>query len=149
MATFSTRTRTLADIATSVRDARLAAGMSQTDLAAAANLNRSWVSLFESGRTPNASLSKVLAMMDALGVTLRLSYTVPDSDALELDAAHRPQRSPEEAKAVDAPAGDVGTLPAPDAFPLNEAALAAARAIRESHRARAIANQVTRRASSG
>lgn len=142
MAAFATRARTLADIATSVRDARLAAGMNQADLAAAARLNRSWVSLFESGRTPNASLSKVLAMMDVLGITIRLSYTVPDSDPLVLHTAHRPRRPPEEPEAVD-----VEALPAANAAPLNEGALAAARAIRESHRARAIADDLDRRSS--
>lgn len=142
MATFATRARTLNDIATSVRDARLAAGMSQIELAAAANLNRSWVSLFESGRTPNASLSKVLAMMDVLGITIRLSYTVPDSDPLEPDTGRRPRRSPEEPEAVD-----VEALPSADGAALSETALAAARAIRESHRARAVADETTRRAS--
>lgn len=139
MATFATRARTLADIATSVRDARLAAGMSQTDLAAAANLNRSWVSLFESGHTPNASMSKVLAMMDVLGMTIRLSYPVPDPEPLEPVTARRPRRSPEGPEAVDTVA-----LAAENAASLNEVALATARAIRKSHRARAIADETTR-----
>jgi transcriptional regulator with XRE-family HTH domain len=147
MATFAAQARTVTDIATSVRDARLAAGMSQADLAAAAHLNRSWVSLFESGHTSNASLSKVLAMMDVLGITIRLSYTVPDSMPLVLDSARRPRRSPEESDTADAPAGDGEALTAAHPAPLDEAALAAARAIRESHRARAIADDLDRRSS--
>lgn len=143
MATFATRARTIADIATSVRDARLAAGMSQIDLAAAANLSRSWVSLFESGHTPNASVSKVLAMMDVLGMTIRLSYPVPDPEPLEPDTARRPRRSPEDPRAVDTVA-----LAATNAASLNEAVLASVRAIRESHRERAIADETTRQTSS-
>ncbi|MEV8222292.1 helix-turn-helix transcriptional regulator [Dietzia maris] len=147
MATFAARARAVTDIATSVRDARLAAGMSQADLAAAAHLNRSWVSLFESGHTPNASLSKVLAMMDVLGITIRLSYTVPDSIPHVLESARRPRRTTEESEMVEAPADDGEALTAARPTPLDEAALAAARAIRESHRARAIADDLDRRSS--
>ncbi|GAA1699228.1 helix-turn-helix transcriptional regulator [Dietzia cercidiphylli] len=160
MATFAARARTLTDIATSVRDARLAAGMSQADLAAAAHLTRSWVSLFESGRAPNASLSKVLAMMDVLGVTIRLAYPVPDSDTPSAESARHPWHLPEAVDmaeamdapdAVDTPADDGEGLtaadPAADPAPLSESALAAARAIRATHRARAVADDITQRSS--
>ena len=159
MATFATRARTLNDIATSVRDARLAAGMSQADLAAAAHLSRPWVSLFESGRAPNASLSKVLAMMDVLGVAIRLTYTVPDSDPPASESARPRRHSPKEAQAakavetpetpeaVEAPRDDADTPTAADPAPLSEAALATARGIREAHRARAIADDLIRRPS--
>ena len=160
MATFAARARTLTDIATSVRDARLAAGMSQADLAAAAHLTRSWVSLFESGRAPNASLSKVLAMMDVLDVTIRLAYPVPDSDTPPAESARHPRHLPEAVDAVEAmeapdavdtPADDGEGLTAADTAadpaPLSESALAAARAIRATHRARAVADDITQRSS--
>lgn len=148
MATFATRARTPNDIATSVRDARLAAGMSQADLAAAAHLSRPWVSLFESGRAPNASLSKVLAMMDVLGVAIRLTYTVPDSDPPAFEPARPRRHSPKKAqavKAVEALRDDVDAPTAADPAPLSETALATARGIREAHRARAIADDLIRR----
>lgn len=145
MATFATRARTLADIATSVRDARLAAGMSQADLASAAHLNRSWVSLFEGGHTPNASLSKVLAMLDVLGITVRLSYSVPDSEP----DVHQADRRPPPRSAGGREADHAETVPTAAAPPLDEVALATARAIRETHRARAIADEIARRPSSG
>lgn len=164
MATFAARARTVTDIATSVRDARLAAGMSQADLAAAAHLTRSWVSLFESGRAPNASLSKVLAMMDVLDVTIRLAYPVPDSDTPPAESARHPRHLPEAVDAVEAmeapeavdtpaddgeglTAADTAAVTAADPAPLSESALAAARAIRAAHRARDVADDITQRSS--
>lgn len=156
MATFAARARTVTDIATSVRDARLAAGMSQADLAAAAHLTRSWVSLFESGRAPNASLSKVLAMMDVLDVTIRLAYPVPDSDTPPAESARHPRHLPEAVdaveameapEAVDTPADDYEVLTSAKVAPPGEVALAAARAIRATHRARAVADDITQRSS--
>lgn len=154
MATFATGTRTVSDLATSVRDARLAAGMSQADLAKAAHLTRPWVSLFESRRAPNASLTKVLAMMDVLGITIRLTYPVPDPDSPPSEPARRSPRDPssnepaESADANDADelhSDDAGSPTTPGPSSLNEVALAAARAIRETHRARAIADDLIRR----
>lgn len=156
MATFAARARTVTDIATSVRDARLAAGMSQADLAAAAHLTRSWVSLFESGRAPNASLSKVLAMMDVLDVTIRLAYPVPDSDTPPAGSARHPGHLPEAVdaveameapEAVDTPADDYEVLTSAKVAPPGEVALAAARAIRAAHRARDVADDITQRSS--
>lgn len=71
--------------------------MSQAQLAEAAHLNRSWVSLFESGHTPNASLGKVLAMLSALDITMRLTYPIPDPEepATESDQTITPPPPPE------------------------------------------------------
>lgn len=132
MGTFTTTTRTLTDLATSVRDARLAHGMSQAELAEAANLNRSWVSLFESGRTPNASLSKVLAMLDALGMTVRVTYPVSDG---EQTADNPPLHAPP-APEPGLDDGRAGTTP----VVLNPVALEAARRIRAAHRERSRAH---------
>lgn len=166
MATFATGARTVSDLATSVRDARLAAGMSQADLATAAHLTRPWVSLFESGRTPNASLAKVLAMMDVLGITIRLTYPVPDpdsppstparnspreraeGDADKPTAEHDADADANETRGDGAAASAVSNLsPLNNPSPIDEVALAAARAIRETHRARAIADDLIGRSS--
>lgn len=166
MATSATGARTVSDLATSIRDARLAAGISQADLATAAHLTRPWVSLFESGRNPNASLAKVLAMMDVLGITIRLTYPVPDPDSLPSTPARHLPREPAAGDAdkpitehdADADAdeshGDGAATsavsnPSPlnNPSPISEVALAAARAIRETHRARAIADDLIGRSS--
>lgn len=68
--------------------------MSQADRASAAHLNRSWVSLFEGGHTPNASLGKVLAMLNVLAITIRLTYTVSDSDPTSASVERDPQTQP-------------------------------------------------------
>ena len=140
MGTFTTSTRTLTDLATSVRDARLAHGMSQAELAEAAHLNRSWVSLFESGRTPNASLTKVLAMLDALGMTVRVTYPVPDgeqtADNPPLHAPPAPEPGQRHDDLTDLDNGRAGTTP----VILNPVALEAARRIRAAHRERSRAH---------
>lgn len=141
MATFTTTTRTVDELATAVRDARLAAGMSQSELAEAAHLNRSWVSLFEGGHTPGASLNKVLAMLDALGITLRLKYTVPDPSA-----EHAPPRSEPPAGSPHDTADDTApTTP----HTLDPVALATARSQRNRHRARALADDLARQPADG
>ena len=155
MATFSATTRTLTELATSVRDARLAAGMSQAQLAEAAHLNRSWVSLFESGRTPNASLSKVLAMFSVLNITMRLTYPIPDPQ--EPAAGSEPATTSEPAAETPRLTESTPADTTDDAHPeipaaldthpeapalLDPAALAAARAQRKIHRARAHADEM-------
>lgn len=132
-------TDTAPSAATSVRDARLAAGMSQAQLAEAAHLNRSWVSLFESGHTPNASLGKVLAMLSALDITMRLTYPIPDPEepATESDQTITPPPPPEPTPETRS---DEARQDKPAA--LDPAALAAARAQRRIHRARALADEM-------
>lgn len=142
MATFSAKARTPLDLATSVKDARLAAGMSQADLASAAHLTRSWVSLFESGHSQNASLTKVLAMLDVLGVSVRLTYAVPDSDSSA--GVGKSARRPEPRASVSS-AASARRVEASGRAVLNASALNAARARRNAHRARAAADDLTHR----
>ncbi|MBB1029599.1 helix-turn-helix domain-containing protein [Dietzia sp. SLG310A2-38A2] len=137
--TFSTNARTPLDLATSVRDARIAAGMSQADLAAAAHLNRSWVSLFEGGHTPNASLSKVLAMLDVLDVTIRLTYTVPDPDSSANEVGRLTKPAP---RTVSTPRDDPDHSETSGPAVLDSIALAAALKRRSAHRARAVADEL-------
>ncbi|WP_152428041.1 helix-turn-helix domain-containing protein [Dietzia sp. UCD-THP] len=139
MATFSASARTPLDLATSVRDARLAAGMSQADLAAAAHLTRSWVSLFEGGHTPNASLGKVLAMLDVLGVTIHLTYDVPDPES---NAHELGRLTTSEQRTVAQPRDDPGQSATSGPAVLDPAALDAARRRRSAHLARADADDL-------
>lgn len=141
MATFSASARTPLDLATSVRDARIAAGMSQADLAAAAHLNRSWVSLFEGGHTPNASLGKVLAMLDVLGVTIRLTYAVPDPESNAQEVGRPTTSAP---RKMRQPGDDPDQSATSGPAVLDSAALDAARRRRSVHLARAVADDLNR-----
>lgn len=104
VATFSTMARTPLDLATSARNARIGAGMSQADLTSAAHLNRSWVSLSDAGHNPNASLSTMLAMLHVHGISVRLTYSIPESDPSAIDGAPGQPRS---APACHHPPGDI------------------------------------------
>lgn len=74
---FTVRVRTLGELTVAVRDARRAAGMTQADLAKATGLTRPWISQFEHGRAPRASLDRILAMLRALEIETTLTYAVP------------------------------------------------------------------------
>lgn len=59
------------DLAATARGRRLALGLSQTELAQAAAVSRSWVADFEAGN-PGAELRLVLRLLDALGLSVVL-----------------------------------------------------------------------------
>jgi HTH-type transcriptional regulator / antitoxin HipB len=67
----TTRIGSLHDLAAAIRGRRLALGLSQAQLATRAHVSRAWVNAFESGK-PAAELRLVLAVVDALGLELRL-----------------------------------------------------------------------------
>lgn len=66
------------DIGTIVREARIAQGLRQDQLAAAAGVGVRFLVELEAGK-PTVRLAKVLAVLDALG--LRLQVTSPASPA--------------------------------------------------------------------
>jgi y4mF family transcriptional regulator len=65
------RIRTADDLGRYVRDRRLAAALTQTDLAARARVSRRWLSDLESGK-PTAEVGLVLKVVDALGMYISL-----------------------------------------------------------------------------
>lgn len=69
-----------ATVGTLVRQARLAAGLSQTELGRRIGASRFWVAQFERGK-PSAELGLALRAMNALGLTVRIEATSEASDA--------------------------------------------------------------------
>jgi HTH-type transcriptional regulator/antitoxin HipB len=67
----TTRISSLHDLAAAVRGRRQELGLTQAQLAARAHVSRAWVNAFESGK-PAAEVRLVLAVVDALGLELRL-----------------------------------------------------------------------------
>jgi HTH-type transcriptional regulator/antitoxin HipB len=67
----ATRIGSLHDLSAAIRGRRQELGLSQAQLAARARVSRAWVNAFEAGK-PAAELRLVLAVVDALGLELRL-----------------------------------------------------------------------------
>lgn len=63
---------TVRDLGAALREARRAAGLSQEALAERAGVSRQWLSRLETGSNPGAELRKVLDVLAALGLTVRL-----------------------------------------------------------------------------
>ncbi len=59
-----------------VRGRRRALKMTQASLAQAAGVSRAWITEFEAGK-PTVELSRVLAVLDALGIVLEAHTTTP------------------------------------------------------------------------
>lgn len=77
--------RTVSDVAHVVRGRRTELGISQAELARTAGVSRKWVYEFEAGQ-PAAELRKILAVADALGLSLTIGPAVPESDeAFDID----------------------------------------------------------------
>lgn len=85
-----------------VRDARLAAGLSQTALGARIGASRFWIAEFEQGKT-TAELGLALRAVQALGLTVRVT-----AGAEEAGETHAPATPA--APAADVPAVDLGAL---------------------------------------
>ncbi|MFT8639557.1 helix-turn-helix domain-containing protein [Bifidobacterium sp.] len=68
-------------MATIVRDARLARGWTQENLAAQSGFSRVWINRFEQTAIAEPSFSRVLTLCNILGIKLTVSYAI-DPDAL-------------------------------------------------------------------
>jgi len=68
------RVGTPADLGNLVREARLAAGLTQEQLAERAGASRLWVNQVEAGHS-GASLGKVLKLLAALDLTMDVTHT--------------------------------------------------------------------------
>ena len=75
----SSELRSISQLTTALRDARMACRLTQSELSMRTGLTRSWINQFECGRIPNAGLSKVLVLCRALNVSLTASYSVEDT----------------------------------------------------------------------
>lgn len=74
MSTTTIQVRSIRQLAVSLRDARRAAGVTQTELAERTGLSRPWISQLEQGRITNPGIQRIFAICDALGVNISLAY---------------------------------------------------------------------------
>jgi len=77
--------RTTSDFALAVREARLAMGATQSELAERAGVSRVWLSRLETGTT-SGSLAMVLRLLAALDMSITMSPIVRPDDHIDLDA---------------------------------------------------------------
>jgi y4mF family transcriptional regulator len=73
------------DLAAAVRGRRSDLGLSQADLAKRAGVSRPWLSDVEAGK-PTAEFGRIIRLLDALGLSLRLEVTRDDAGTVDLDA---------------------------------------------------------------
>ena len=87
------RVTSINDLTAVIRGRRAAAGLTQAEAAAAAGVSRQWLNELEHGK-PTAELGLVLAVIDALDLTLELGDEHPPSEAssTDLDALLRDHR---------------------------------------------------------
>lgn len=83
------RLRTIADIGTSIRSARLTRGWTQGQLAERAGLSRRWVSEIENGKS-TAQIGKILVALEVLNIELHDDVSVgpvrpSETRAIDLD----------------------------------------------------------------
>ncbi len=82
------------DLANTIRARRAAAGLTQTDLAAASGVSRQWLSALEHGK-PTAELGLVLAVLDALNIQMELTERPPTAAGeIDLDTLLAEHRRP-------------------------------------------------------
>lgn len=63
-----------------LRERRKRAGMTQAELAGAANVSRAFLIGLENGKRPGAELGRVLAVVRALGAGLRVAEVAPRTE---------------------------------------------------------------------
>ena len=74
MSDFSAAITSVRQFAVSLRDARQSAGLSQTELAQAANISRPWINQLEQGKITDPGLHRILSICNALHMTLTTTY---------------------------------------------------------------------------
>lgn len=68
-------------LAISVRDARVARGYTQEELAQKIGVSRPWISRFESGHVANAGFERIMKLFEVLDMRMEVSYEVePQED---------------------------------------------------------------------
>jgi y4mF family transcriptional regulator len=82
--TMDMQIRTVSDVAAVVRSRRIARGMSQASLAAAAGVSRKWIIDMEAGK-PAIEMHLLLRALDALDAALVDEDLAPDASVESLD----------------------------------------------------------------
>lgn len=88
-----------------VRDARIARGLTQAELARRVGVSRPWISRFEGGRVENAGFERIMKLFEVLDMRMEVSYetnqsasrTQNDDDSVSADDA----RSADSARRAD------------------------------------------------
>lgn len=81
------RVNSINDLTAIIRGRRVDAGLTQAEAAAAAGVSRQWLNELERGK-PTAQLGLVLAVLEALDLTLELTHEHPPAGvpSTDLDA---------------------------------------------------------------
>lgn len=79
MARYTAKLRVPADVGLAIQQARMARGLSQTDLAAQTSLHQSAISEVESGKS-TIHLRRILELALATGLEITASWDVDDQD---------------------------------------------------------------------
>nr|WP_253902342.1 helix-turn-helix transcriptional regulator [Bifidobacterium sp. DSM 109963] len=91
---FSATITSVRQLAVSLRDARQNAGLSQTELAQAANLPRPWINQLEQGKITDPGIHRLLSICNALHTTLTIAYPVqPQEQTQEQTQTAKPSRA--------------------------------------------------------
>lgn len=61
-------------LAVAVRDARIARGLTQAELAQRVGVSRPWISRFESGHVENAGFERIMKLFEVLDMRMAVSY---------------------------------------------------------------------------
>lgn len=102
MGDFSAAITSVRQLAVSLRDARQNAGLSQTELAQAANIPRPWINQLEQGKIADPGLHRVLSICHALHTTLTIAYPLqPQERAQTAEPAHLVSTDAETSKQPD------------------------------------------------
>ena len=73
------------DLGSVVRGRRIGLGLTQADLATRAGVSRPWISSVEAGK-PTAEFGRIIRLVDALGLSLRMELAGDHDATLDLDA---------------------------------------------------------------
>lgn len=66
-------------LAVAVRDARIARGLTQAELAQRVGVSRPWISRFESGHVENAGFGRIMKLFEVLDMRMEVSYETDKS----------------------------------------------------------------------
>lgn len=69
-------------LAVAVRDARIARGLTQAELAQRVGVSRPWISRFESGHVENAGFERIMKLFEVLDMRMEVSYETNKSATL-------------------------------------------------------------------
>ncbi|PLS25783.1 helix-turn-helix transcriptional regulator [Bifidobacterium imperatoris] len=79
MAQMEISVHSIRQLATSLRDARRNAGITQTELSKLTGIPRPWINQLEQGQISNPGLQRIFTLCDALNISLSVTYEVNET----------------------------------------------------------------------